>query len=84
MAVELMMGYGSGGDGGVGFAVKKEETALREAASAGIQSVENLIKMLSSSPSSRRQQVQEGHLAARQGEDRPRPLQESPCRRPPP
>lgn len=52
MAVELMMGYGSGGDGGVGFAVKKEETALREAASAGIQSVENLIKMLSSSPSS--------------------------------
>ncbi|KAL3732894.1 hypothetical protein ACJRO7_022416 [Eucalyptus globulus] len=51
MAVELMMGYGSGGDGGVGFAVKKEETALREAASAGIQSVENLIKMLSSSPS---------------------------------
>lgn len=43
------MGYG--GDGG-GFAVKKEETALREAASAGIQSVENLIKMLSSSSSS--------------------------------
>ncbi|XP_030445113.2 probable WRKY transcription factor 7 [Syzygium oleosum] len=50
MAVELMMGYG--GDGGGGFAVKKEETALREAASAGIQSVENLIKMLSSSSSS--------------------------------
>ncbi|KAI3412876.1 WRKY domain-containing protein, partial [Psidium guajava] len=45
MAVELMVGYGSD----AGFAVKKEESALREAASAGIQSVENLIKMLSSS-----------------------------------
>ncbi|XP_057973590.1 probable WRKY transcription factor 7 isoform X2 [Malania oleifera] len=42
MAVELMMGYGS-----EGFAAKMEENAVEEAASAGLQSVEKLIRLLS-------------------------------------
>ncbi|OMO78893.1 DNA-binding WRKY [Corchorus capsularis] len=45
MAVELMMGYGSGAS----FAGKMEETALREAATAGLQGVEELIKLMSKS-----------------------------------
>ncbi|OMP03893.1 DNA-binding WRKY [Corchorus olitorius] len=45
MAVELMMGYGNGGS----FAGKMEETALREAATAGLQGVEELIKLMSKS-----------------------------------
>ncbi|XWS21235.1 hypothetical protein CRYUN_Cryun30bG0037900 [Craigia yunnanensis] len=43
MAVELMMGYG----GGNSFAGKMEENALREAATAGIQGVEELIRLMS-------------------------------------
>nr|GLL48909.1 probable WRKY transcription factor 7 [Ipomoea trifida] len=45
MAVELMMGYGNDG-----FAVKIEESAVQEAATAGLKSVENLIRLLSNSP----------------------------------
>nr|GME00218.1 probable WRKY transcription factor 7 [Ipomoea batatas] len=45
MAVELMMGYGNDG-----FAVKIEESAVQEAATAGLKSVENLIRLLSHSP----------------------------------
>ncbi|XVF39881.1 hypothetical protein PTKIN_Ptkin01aG0068500 [Pterospermum kingtungense] len=48
MAVELMMGYGGGG-GGNSFAGKMEETALKEAATAGIQGVEELIRLMSKS-----------------------------------
>lgn len=44
MAVELMTGYGNDG-----FAVKVEENAVQEAAAAGLQSVENLIRLLSHS-----------------------------------
>ncbi|KAK8481498.1 hypothetical protein V6N13_129757 [Hibiscus sabdariffa] len=40
MAVELMMGYGS-------FAAQMEETALKEAASAGIQGVEEFLRLIS-------------------------------------
>lgn len=47
MAVELMMGYGGGG--GNSFAGKMEETALKEAATAGIQGVEELIRLMSKS-----------------------------------
>ncbi|XVF36327.1 hypothetical protein REPUB_Repub19eG0048700 [Reevesia pubescens] len=46
MAVELMMGYGGGGNS---FAGKMEETALKEAATAGIQGVEELIRLMSKS-----------------------------------
>ncbi|RVX00018.1 putative WRKY transcription factor 7 [Vitis vinifera] len=42
MAVELMMGYANDS-----FAAKMEDNALQEAASAGIQSVEKLVKLLS-------------------------------------
>ncbi|XP_021284009.1 probable WRKY transcription factor 7 [Herrania umbratica] len=45
MAVELMMGYGRGDS----FAGKMEENALREAATAGIQGVEELIRLMSNS-----------------------------------
>ncbi|XWS14743.1 hypothetical protein CRYUN_Cryun35bG0034600 [Craigia yunnanensis] len=45
MAVELMMGYG----GGKSFAGKTEETALKEAATAGIQGVKELIRLISKS-----------------------------------
>ncbi|EEF52358.1 probable WRKY transcription factor 7 [Ricinus communis] len=41
MAVELMMGYS-----GDSFATKLQENAVREAATAGIQSVEEVIKLL--------------------------------------
>lgn len=41
MAVELMSGYRSDG-----FVAKMEEKAVQEAAAAGLQSVENLIKLL--------------------------------------
>ncbi|KAE8658838.1 putative WRKY transcription factor 7 [Hibiscus syriacus] len=44
MAVELMMGYGGAGNS---FAGKMEETALKEAATAGIQGVEELIRLMS-------------------------------------
>ncbi|XVE94953.1 hypothetical protein REPUB_Repub02eG0054200 [Reevesia pubescens] len=47
MAVELMMRYGGGG--GNSFAGKLEETALKEAATAGIQGVEELIRLMSKS-----------------------------------
>lgn len=43
--MELMMGYGNDG-----FAVKIEESAVQEAATAGLKSVENLIRLLSNSP----------------------------------
>ncbi|KAF8012420.1 hypothetical protein BT93_I0544 [Corymbia citriodora subsp. variegata] len=76
MAVELMMGYGSS-DGVGGFAVKKEESALREAASAGIQSVENLIKMLSSSSSSSPSASGAGGGGRRAGQDSPSPSSSS-------
>ncbi|KAI4321507.1 hypothetical protein MLD38_034877 [Melastoma candidum] len=46
MAVELMTGFRNDT-----FSSSKEDNALREAASAGIQSVHNLIHLLSSSPS---------------------------------
>ncbi|XP_019156479.1 PREDICTED: probable WRKY transcription factor 7 [Ipomoea nil] len=45
MAVELMTGYGNDG-----FAVKMEESAVEEAATAGLKSVQNLIRLLSHSP----------------------------------
>ncbi|KAE8679900.1 putative WRKY transcription factor 7 [Hibiscus syriacus] len=45
MAVDLVMGYGGGGDNS--FAGKVEETALKEAATAGIQGVEELIRLIS-------------------------------------
>ncbi|XP_022768718.1 probable WRKY transcription factor 7 [Durio zibethinus] len=45
MAVKLMTGY----DGGNSFAGKMEETALIEAATAGIQGVEDLIRLMSKS-----------------------------------
>ncbi|TYJ35197.1 hypothetical protein E1A91_A05G219500v1 [Gossypium mustelinum] len=45
MAVELMMGY----DGGNSFVRKIEETALNEAKTAGIQGVEELIRLMSKS-----------------------------------
>ncbi|KAK8646640.1 hypothetical protein V6N13_120420 [Hibiscus sabdariffa] len=44
MTVELMMGYGGSGNS---FAGKMEETALKEAATAGIQGVEELIRLMS-------------------------------------
>ncbi|KAK8623404.1 hypothetical protein V6N13_118289 [Hibiscus sabdariffa] len=43
MAVELMMGYGAGNS----FAAKVEETGLKEAATAGIHGVGELIRLLS-------------------------------------
>ncbi|KAK8512444.1 hypothetical protein V6N13_083007 [Hibiscus sabdariffa] len=43
MAVELMMGYGAGNS----FAAKVEETDLKEAATAGIQGVEEFIRLMS-------------------------------------
>ncbi|XP_039000517.1 probable WRKY transcription factor 7 isoform X2 [Hibiscus syriacus] len=45
MAVELMIGFGAAGDNS--FAAKMEETALKEAATAGIQGVEELIRLMS-------------------------------------
>ncbi|XP_022752395.1 probable WRKY transcription factor 7 [Durio zibethinus] len=45
MAVELVMGYGRGNS----FVGKMEETALKEAATAGIQGVEELIRLMSKS-----------------------------------
>ncbi|XVE70130.1 hypothetical protein DITRI_Ditri10aG0046800 [Diplodiscus trichospermus] len=45
MAVELMMGYA----GGNSFAGKMEESALNEAATAGIEGVEELIRLMSKS-----------------------------------
>lgn len=42
MAVELMTGYRTDN-----FATKMEETAVQEAAAAGFQSVEKLIRLLS-------------------------------------
>ncbi|GMI91129.1 WRKY DNA-binding protein 7 [Hibiscus trionum] len=44
MTVELMMGYSGAGNS---FAGKMEETALKEAATAGIQGVEELIRLMS-------------------------------------
>ncbi|CAH2078094.1 unnamed protein product [Thlaspi arvense] len=54
MAVELMMSsYGGGrvkgGGGGDGFSAKMEDTALREAASAGIHGVEEFLKLIGQS-----------------------------------
>ncbi|GMJ02595.1 WRKY DNA-binding protein 7 [Hibiscus trionum] len=43
MAVELMMGYGAGNS----FAAEVEESALKEAATSGIQGVEELIRLMS-------------------------------------
>ncbi|KAE8728353.1 putative WRKY transcription factor 7 [Hibiscus syriacus] len=45
MTVQLMMGYG----GGNSFTGKTEEAALREAANAGIQGLEELIRLMSKS-----------------------------------
>lgn len=53
MAMELMMSYGGRVNGGDGFppiaAVKMEDTALREAASAGIHGVEEFLKLIGKS-----------------------------------
>ncbi|ESQ54909.1 hypothetical protein EUTSA_v10025630mg [Eutrema salsugineum] len=52
MAVELMMSsYGGGGrvKGGDSFSTKMEDTALREAASAGIHGVEEFLKLIGQS-----------------------------------
>nr|KJB63900.1 hypothetical protein B456_010G022600 [Gossypium raimondii] len=49
MTVELMMGHGGVGGRGNSFPVKMEETALKEAANAGIQGFEELIRLMSKS-----------------------------------
>ncbi|KAL1163749.1 hypothetical protein V6Z11_A06G022800 [Gossypium hirsutum] len=57
MTVELMMGHGGVGGGGNSFTVKMEETALKEAANAGIQGFEELIRLMSKSQQLRSQDV---------------------------
>nr|WGV38250.1 WRKY [Loropetalum chinense var. rubrum] len=55
MAVELMRGFG----GRENFAAKIEENAVQEAASAGLQSVEKLIRLLSQRQQEQQQQQQQ-------------------------
>ncbi|KAJ4825634.1 hypothetical protein Tsubulata_029054 [Turnera subulata] len=57
MAVELMMGYSSDS-----FATKLQESAVREAATAGIQSVEEVIKLLKQSQIRQEQEQQRQYL----------------------
>nr|AFS64069.1 WRKY transcription factor 4 [Tamarix hispida] len=57
MAVELMVGYK--GNGGTAFAAQMEENAVQEAATAGLQSMEQLIKLLSQKQQHHRQQQQQ-------------------------
>lgn len=52
MAVELMMGYGVDG-----FGAKMEESDVKEAASAGIQSVEKFLRLISQQQGQYQQQV---------------------------
>ncbi|OVA15888.1 DNA-binding WRKY [Macleaya cordata] len=54
MAVELMMGYRSDN-----FVAKMEENAVEEAASAGLESVEKLIRLLSQRQQQQQQQQQQ-------------------------
>ncbi|KAK2660233.1 hypothetical protein Ddye_006766 [Dipteronia dyeriana] len=63
MAVELMMGYGCGGDS-FPTSAKMEENAVIEAASAGMQSIGEFIRLLSRSQVSDQQQQQQRYQEA--------------------